>query len=496
VTNLVFIPIAIVYFLVTGWLFLYGVNFMYMTYVSLREGRRNRPRVNTLRSWPKVTVQLPIYNEMYVAERLINAAARLDYPKNRLEIQVLDDSTDETKGIVARTVKRAKAAGLNIHHVHRVVRSGYKAGALREGTAKAKGDFFALFDADFVPPPDFLKRTLPHFTNPKIAFVQTRWGHLNRDFSFLTMLQSLAIDAHFMVEQFARSYVGLWFNFNGTAGVWRREAIEAAGGWRADTLTEDLDLSYRAFLKGYKAKFLQWVETPAELPITFNAFRRQQHRWARGSLECAMRLLPVIWRSNFGLRYKLSSSFHLLGYGVHLLLFAYCLLQPAVILLSRDFPQLITLFSLAYLFSTTALAPSLLLFTGQYKLGRPWWRVLPIILFITAFGAGMMINTLRAALEILNRKPSEFRRTPKFGDKAKDWMRQQYHLDLDPIVFWELLFAVFNLATFVLGIALGYYVISLYAGLFAFGLSFNAIYTIQQTIRIARVQQAAVDGNQ
>ncbi|MEX1248381.1 MAG: glycosyltransferase [Anaerolineales bacterium] len=491
--NLLFIPVAIAYFLVTGLLFLYGLNFLYLTYRSLREAPEKGPLQPSKKSWPRVTVQLPIFNEMYVAERLVNAACSLDYPKNRLEIQVLDDSTDETFSIVQRAVRAAKARGFEIKHIHRKDRTGYKAGALRDGFQTAKGEFFAIFDADFIPQPGFLKQTLPHFADPKIAFVQTRWGHVNRDFSFLTVLQSLSIDAHFMVEQLARSHSGLWFNFNGTAGIWRQDAIQEAGGWRADTLTEDLDLSYRAFLKGWRARFLSTVETPAELPITFNAFRRQQHRWARGSLECAIRLLPQIWSSRFPLRTKVSSTFHLTGYGVHLLLFIYCLMQPFVITLAREFPALISLFSISFLFSLTTLAPSLFLFAGQYKLGRPWWRWLPVILFISSFGAGMMLNTVRAALEVINRKPGEFRRTPKFGvgAKTKAWMKQKYHLALDPIVYWEMAFAALNFFSMALSIAAGYLLVAVFTGLFAFGLTFTSLYTISQTFNIARIQRAA-----
>ncbi|MEX2161376.1 MAG: glycosyltransferase [Anaerolineales bacterium] len=491
-SNLFFIPVAVLYFLISGLLFLYGLNFLYLTYRSLREAPEKKQSTYK-QPWPRVTVQLPIFNEMYVAQRLVEAACRLDYPKQLLEIQVLDDSIDETFSIVKEVVKKARARGFDVKHIQRKDRVGYKAGALRDGFQTATGEFFAIFDADFIPQPRFLKDTLPHFADPKIAFVQTRWGHVNRDFSFLTALQSLSIDAHFMVEQLARSHSGLWFNFNGTAGVWRRAAIEDAGGWRADTLTEDLDLSYRAFLKGWRARFLSAVETPAELPITFNAFRRQQHRWARGSLECAVRLLPQIWNSRFPLRTKISSTFHLTGYGVHLLLFFYCLLQPFVITLARDFPALISLFSISILFSLTTLAPSLFLFAGQYKLGRRWWRWLPVILFISSFGAGMMLNTVRAAFEIVNRKPGEFKRTPKFGvgTKTKEWMMQKYHLALDPIVFWELAFAALNILTLVLGIAAGYLLVSIYAGLFAAGFMFTSLYTIGQTLRIARVQRAA-----
>jgi cellulose synthase/poly-beta-1,6-N-acetylglucosamine synthase-like glycosyltransferase len=488
--NILFIPIALIYFLVTGLLFLFGINFLYVTYLALRYGPReegNKPAPSLL---PKVTVQLPVYNEMYVAQRLVEAAAKLDYPADLLEIQVLDDSTDETYEIIKRTVASVRKRGIDAKHIHRKEREGYKAGALRDGFTAAKGEFIAIFDADFLPPPNFLKQTLPHFADQKVAFVQTRWGHLNRDFSFLTLLQSLAIDAHFMIEQLARSRRGFWFNFNGTAGIWRRAAIEDAGGWRADTLTEDLDLSYRAFLKGWEAKFLSHVETPAELPITFNGFRRQQHRWARGSLECAVRLLPNIWASDAPLKTKIEATFHLTGYGVHLLLLAYTLIYPLVIIFSQVMPGLISLFGIAYIFSLTAFAPTLLFIAGQYQLRKKWSSYLPLFLVVSGFGAGMMLNTFRAALEVIGGRPGEFRRTPKFGveTRTSPWANKKYHLRLDPIVLWELLFAGLNIYTMVLGLQAGYWLISFYAALFAFGFAFTSIYTIHQTIMINRIQ--------
>ncbi|MGH2582057.1 MAG: cellulose synthase family protein [Anaerolineales bacterium] len=488
--SLLFIPIAVLYFLVTGLLFLYGINFLYLIWLALKRGPREGKHKRQLDPIPKVTVHLPIFNEMYVAERLVQAAAKLDYPRRLLEIQVLDDSTDETYEIVRKAVDRIRRSGTDIKHLHRKNRDGYKAGALRDGFASAKGEFIAVFDADFLPPPSFLKDTLPELRDPKVAFVQTRWGHLNRDFSFLTLLQSLAIDAHFMVEQLGRQFGGYWFNFNGTAGIWRKAAIEDAGGWTADTLTEDLDLSYRAFLKGWKARYLSSVETPAEVPITFNGFRRQQHRWARGSLECAAKLLPEVWRSKHPLRAKIESTFHLTGYTVHLLLLAYCLLYPLVILFSQNFPGLISLFGAAYVFSFTFFAPTLLFIAGQHQLGRRWIHWLPLLLVVSAFGAGMMLNTFRAAMEIINRKPSEFRRTPKFGVESRGtaWTSKRYHLKLDTIVYWELVFAALNIVTMVLGLQAGYWLISFYAALFAFGFAFTSIYTIVQTIKIHRVQ--------
>lgn len=489
--ELLLIPITIAYFLAVCLLFFYGLNFYYLTWLAVFRSGGKISQVKQLPgTWPKVTVQLPIYNEMYVVERLISATSKLDYPRHLLEIQVLDDSTDETAKIAQNLVQRIKRRGVNIKYLHRKNRLGYKAGALRQGFRKSTAEFFAIFDADFIPPAEFLKKTIPHFQNPKVAFVQARWEHVNRNFSFLTLVQSLSIDAHFMVEQLGRSRAGLWFNFNGTSGVWRRKAIQDAGGWQAETLTEDLDLSYRAFLKGWQAVYLSDVEAPAELPIALNAYRRQQHRWARGSMECALRLLPLIWRSNFPLRIKIQSTFHLTGYGVHLLLFIISLLYPLIIVLSRSYPALDPLLGFTFIFSLTSLAPTLLFVAAQASLGRRWLLGLPVVIFISSFGMGMMLNTLRAALEIVVRKPMEFKRTPKFGvkNKSRAWEKQKYQLKLDTIVYWELLFAVLNVGTIVIALRYGHVLIAIYAALFAFGLAFTSIYTILQTLQIQRMQ--------
>ncbi|RME45308.1 MAG: glycosyltransferase, partial [Caldilineae bacterium] len=422
----------------------------------------------------------------------------LDYPPDRLEIQVLDDSTDETAHLARAAVQRWQAKGVRIVHLHRRQRTGFKAGALAEGLRRAQGEFLALFDADFIPPPDFLRRTIPHFQNPRLAFVQTRWGHVNRDYSFFTRLQALAIDAHFLIEQFARSRRGFWFNFNGTAGVWRREAIEDAGGWQADTLTEDLDLSYRAFLRGWQAHYADEVVVPAELPVSFMAYRRQQHRWARGSLECALKLMAPVWKAPLSLRGKLAATLHLTGYGVHLLLFALVLLYPAVLLLGRQYASFVSLFGVAALFNATAFAPTLFFVAAQYRLGRGWWRQLPLILFTSVMGVGMMLNTARAALQILRRHRAPFERTPKFGifSRRQDWTRRRYQLRLDPLLAFEGFFAAVNAGTTALALRLDNPVIAVYAGLFCAGLTFTAGFTLAQALRVhrrrARSPQAAL----
>jgi cellulose synthase/poly-beta-1,6-N-acetylglucosamine synthase-like glycosyltransferase len=376
--------------------------------------------------------------------------------------------------------------------VHRTNRSGYKAGALQAGLATASGEFIAIFDADFVPEPDFLRKALPYLQEPNVAFVQTRWGHLNRDYSWLTFLQSLAIDAHFMVEQYARSRAGYWFNFNGTAGIWRRAAMVDAGGWTADTLTEDLDLSYRAYLRGWHGRYVHDIVVPAELPVSFSAYRRQQHRWARGSLECAMKLGPKVWRAPIPFSHKFQATLHLTGYSVHLLLFALTLIYPLVAIFTSQYVQLSTLYGLAYIFALTSIAPTLFFIAGQQKLGRPWWKLLPKILAISVVGSGLMINTVRAAWQIIRKRENVFERTAKFGieQRKQDWTQQRYQLRFDSIVYPELLLGLYSLFAVWLAAGLGSWGIVVYALLFGSGLILVALVTIRQTTVVYRSRRA------
>jgi cellulose synthase/poly-beta-1,6-N-acetylglucosamine synthase-like glycosyltransferase len=498
------LPIALLYFLVSAILFTFGLNFIYLAWRTWREGRlETKGRVES-REWllstpqspisnphPLVTVQLPIYNEMYVAKRVIEAAVKLDYPPDRLQIQVTDDSTDETQEIVRREVTFWQAQGVNISHLHRTERSGYKAGALQAAMPSATGEFIAIFDADFVPPPHFLRRTLPEFQDEKAAFVQARWGHLNQNYSWLTYLQSLAIDGHFMVEQFARSRAGFWFNFNGTAGVWRRTAMEDAGGWVADTLTEDLDLSYRAYLQGWHGRYLRDLVVPGEIPPNFSGFRQQQHRWARGSLECARKLTPQVWRADIPFVQKFQATLHLTGYSVHLLLFILTLIYPLVALFTAQYANLSTLYGLAYLFALTSFAPTIFFLVGQQQLGRPWWRQLPKILAVSLVGSGLLLNTTRAAWQIWRKPEGVFERTAKFGiaQKGQDWQGQKYQLRFDPIVYPELVLGTYSLWTGWLAATLHSWGIVIYALLFGTGLIFAATATIWQTLSVYRHQK-------
>jgi cellulose synthase/poly-beta-1,6-N-acetylglucosamine synthase-like glycosyltransferase len=488
------IPIGLLYFIASGALFIFGANFIYLSWRAWREGNQ-ADVVQPLEAWPLVTVQLPIFNEMYVAERVIKAAVNLDYPAERLQIQVLDDSTDETLKIAGHVVDRFKKQGVNITHLHRRDRRGYKAGALQAGMATATGEFIAIFDADFVPPADFLRRALPYLAEPDVAFVQTRWGHVNRGYSWLTYLQSLAIDAHFMVEQYARSKAGYWFNFNGTAGIWRREAMEDAGGWQADTLTEDLDLSYRAYLQGWRGRYVRDIVVPGELPVSFGAYRRQQHRWSRGSLSCALKLAPQVWRAPVPLGHKVQATLHLTGYSVHLLLLILTVIYPLVALFTAEFARFSTLYGFAYLFALTSLAPTIFFVVGQQQLGRRWWRLLPQILAISVVGSGLMVNTARAAWQIVRKRENVFERTAKFGIKKRqqDWTVKRYQLRFDPIIYPELILGLFSFYTVWLAASVASYGIALYALLFGSGLIFAALVTIWQTTAVYRSREARAD---
>ncbi len=397
IETILIYAVALIYGVTLLALSLYGINFLYLVFVAWRH-RHDRPAAPALVDYPLITVQIPIYNERYVAARVIDAACQLAWPRDRLEIQILDDSTDGTREIVSQMIAHWQAEGVDVVHIHRVWRSGYKAGALSEGLVSAKGEFIAIFDADFVPPPDFLCCTIPHLVaDAGLGFVQARWGHLNHEASLLTMLQSLSIDGHFMVEQFARDRGGFVMNFNGTAGVWRRRAIEHAGGWSAGTLTEDLDLSYRAALRGWRSRLLPDLVAPAELVGQIAAYRRQQTRWAKGSIECAVRLLPQVWRRRLAPRVKIQSFFHLTGYVIQVLMLIMSLVYPLIVTVADRVPLLNAVYSASWVGAPIALAPTLFFAYAQIAIDRSrWWRRIPYLLCLTVLGSGMVLNSTRA----------------------------------------------------------------------------------------------------
>lgn len=439
--------VLILYFSILLILSLYGIHRYILLYLFFKY----KNRVTTPKEYfsesnlPKVTVQLPIYNEVYVVRRLIDAVCRLDYPKDKLEIQVLDDSTDETREIARAQVEKYQKMGFNIKYFHRESRKGFKAGALQEGLLKAEGDFIAIFDADFIPNPDFLRRTIHYFTDESIALVQARWGHINRDFSFLTKIQSILLDGHFIVEHVARNRSGRFFNFNGTAGIWRKIAIFQAGGWDGSTLAEDLDLSYRAQLLGWKFVYLPDFSVPAELPVDINGFKNQQHRWAKGSVQAAMKLLPKIMKANLPLKIKIEAFFHLTGN------FTFPLMIPLAILV---FPTVIIRKGLGLYDMVAVDLPLFLFATGSFaifyalaqkELYADWDRSIKYIPFVLSLGVGLSINNTIAVLEALKGKDSEFVRTPKYGIEGKDqsWLGKKYRGKRSFVPYFELAMTIY-----------------------------------------------------
>ena len=376
---------------------------------------------------PVVTIQLPTFNERYVIGRLLDAVTRLDYPRDRLEIQVLDDSTDDTTALIAQRVAALHAQGFRILHLHRSHRTGFKAGALAQGLTLARGEFIALFDADFVPTPDFLRRTIHHLTDARVGMVQARWGHLNRNDSFLTRAQALMLDGHFLIEQVARSRAGHFFNFNGTAGVWRTQTILDAGGWRADTLTEDLDLSYRAQLKGWRFVYLKDLVVPAELLMRMGALKAQQHRWTKGSIQTAIKLFPQLLRSKAHWPVKLEACFHLgnwLHYPMALLLAV--LILPAL-MIAHSQTGIAGNWAWEGLVSVLLISTMAAFYGVAHQQSRePWWRFVTDLPVLMAITAGLALNNTRAVLEAFRGVPSTFHRTPKYNGHGAAVRRPGY----------------------------------------------------------------------
>ncbi len=409
------ISVIIGYVAVLLVLSVYGSHRYYMAYLYYRHKFRLPTPKRRYDELPRVTVQLPIFNEMYVVKRLIAAVCNLDYPRHLLEVQVLDDSNDETCDIARACVDRWRDQGVDVTYVHRTNREGFKAGALDRGLSLAKGEFIAVFDADFVPEPDFLRRTVHFFTDPKIGMVQVRWEHINRDYSALTQCQGILLDAHFMIEHTARNRSGAFFNFNGTAGIWRRESIVGAGGWQHDTLTEDLDLSYRAQLAGLEFVFLPQVTAPAEIPVEMNAFKSQQHRWAKGSIQTALKLLPRIFRAPLPRHVKREAFFHLTANFAYLLMIPLALLMPISVIVRVGHGWFeVMLLDIPFFAAATASVCSFY-FASQREIGMTVWQRIKYMPFLMALGIGLSVNNSRAVIEALLGQQSTFTRTPKHG---------------------------------------------------------------------------------
>ena len=410
------LAIMIPYFIVLGVLALYGMHRYFLVYNYYRYRDNTPPAAPELKQLPRVTVQLPIFNERYVIERLVDAVAKFDYPRELLEIQVLDDSTDDTRQIASDCVQRFQALGYNIAYLHRTNRVGYKAGALDEGLKVAHGEFIAIFDADFVPAPDFLRRTLPYFYDPKTAMVQTRWTYLNAHYSLLTEVEQILLDGHFVIEHGARSRRGSFFNFNGTAGVWRREAIGDAGGWEHDTLTEDTDLSYRAQLRGWKFLYLPEVACASELPTEMNAFKSQQARWAKGLIQTGKKILPRVLRSDQPRHVKAEAFFHLTSnISYPLMIVLSTMLLPAMIVRFYQGVFQMLVIDLPLFLASSCSISSFYLVAQRTLHPKTWKRALLFLPFVMATGIGISVRNAVAVMEALWGKESEFARTPKHG---------------------------------------------------------------------------------
>lgn len=437
--------ILIAYFTVLCILAVYGLHRYHLVYLYFKY-RDNRPKPKAkLAELPKVTVQLPIFNELYVIERLIDSVCRLNYPRHLLEVQVLDDSIDETREVAGELVRKYAALGHDIHYIRRPDREGFKAGALEYGLKTATGEFIAIFDADFAPYPDTLLQSIDYFSDAEVGMVQIRWGHINRDYSLLTKVQSILLDGHFIMESGTRNRSGRFFNFNGTAGIWRRKSIEEAGGWEHDTLTEDLDLSYRAQMKGWKFIFLSEPTAPAEIPVEMNSFKSQQYRWAKGSIQTGKKILPKILLSNLPLRVKAEAFFHLsanIAYPLMVLLGL--LLFPALIIRFHQGWFELLLLDLP-LFMAATFSVSSFYIVSQRAVYPDWKARLKYLPFLMSVGIGLSISNSKAVLEALLGINSSFIRTPKFciQKRGEDWKPKRYRARVGFLPLFEVALGIY-----------------------------------------------------
>jgi cellulose synthase/poly-beta-1,6-N-acetylglucosamine synthase-like glycosyltransferase len=470
------------YFFVLVILAVYGWHRYYLVYLYMKNKERQPVPAGALETLPSITIQLPIYNEMYVADRLIDAVCQIDYPRERLEIQVLDDSTDETQAVAERAVRRNAARGVDIAYIHRTDRTGYKAGALEAGMKVAKGTFIAIFDADFIPTADFLRRTVPFFADPGIAMVQARWGHINQDYSLLTKIQSILLDGHFVLEHGGRNRAGHFFNFNGTAGIWRREAIVDAGGWQHDTLTEDLDLSYRAQLRGWRFVFLPDLIAPAEVPVEMNSFKSQQHRWAKGSIQTCRKVLPRILASDLPLGVKAEAFFHLTAnFNYPLMCVLSVLMAPSMVIRYNMGWYEMLLIDIPLFFAATASVANFYM-VCQRELHKDWITRAKYLPFLMSIGIGLAVNNTRAVFEALFNRQSEFARTPKYRveTQADEWIGKKYRQSfvVQPVI--ELALGLYFTATVFYALGNGIYGTLPFLVLFQIGFLYTGLLSIIQ----------------
>jgi cellulose synthase/poly-beta-1,6-N-acetylglucosamine synthase-like glycosyltransferase len=462
---------------------IYGLNSLLLTILFLVKRRRNLPIPPDPAEWPSITLQLPVFNERYVVERVIDAACALDYPQDKLTIQVLDDSTDETTQIAYRRVEYHQTRGINISLLHRTDRSGYKAGALAAALSQAPDDLISVVDADFIPPCDFFHRLVPYLAaDPHLGMVQARWGHLNAGYNIATRGQALFLDGHFVVEQIARSRSGFFFNFNGSGGIWRKSSILDAGGWQSDTLTEDLDLSFRAQLRGCQMVYLPDVTIPGEVPPMLSAFKRQQYRWALGATQVVRKTAASLLTSHLNPIKRLQAFIHLTGYATHFFMLIFLLsCLPVVLNGGRGLPNMPWL-------SIASIGAPLLFALSQVAVYPDWLRRLVYLPVLFLISIGLAFNNTRGILAGLSGKPGEFTRTPKFQlqSAGDSWRGNPYVLQLDMSVVGELVLAAY--AAFTLSLAITHFpplipVLSLFTLSFGF-MGLSSLLETRITMRI------------
>jgi cellulose synthase/poly-beta-1,6-N-acetylglucosamine synthase-like glycosyltransferase len=483
--------IVIAYFTILGILSFYGLHRYIMVFLFHRHKNRVTTPKSKFEELPRVTIQIPTYNEMYVMERIIDSVCAFDYPHDRLDIQVLDDSTDETQKIARNAVERWRNMGLDIHYIHREDRTGFKAGALENGMRTSKGEFIAIFDADFVPKPDFLQKSIHYFTDPKIGMVQGRWEHLNWDYSFLTKTQAIFLDGHFMLESFTRYLSGRFFNFNGTAGILRRKAIEEAGGWEHDTLTEDLDLSYRAQIKGWKFVFLPDLSVPAELPVEINSFKSQQCRWAKGAMQTCKKTLFKVLKGDFTPGEKLEAWYHLTGnISYPLMVLLALILFPAIIVrFNQGWFELVLIDLPLFILSFSSV--STFYITSQKALHKDWLRRIAYLPGLMAVGIGMTIPGSKAVLEGALGLKTPFVRTPKFSVEGNrgEWMSKKYRCDIGILTIVEILFGIYFMLMTIYAFNLGIYGVIPFLLLFQWGYLYTGIWALAQSLKRANLRE-------
>jgi cellulose synthase/poly-beta-1,6-N-acetylglucosamine synthase-like glycosyltransferase len=482
------LAMMIPYFIVLFILALYGLHRYWLVY-DYYAYRKNVPaQPPAVTEWPRVTIQLPIYNERYVIERLVEAISRFDYPTELLDVQVLDDSTDETQQVARNCVERFAAQGMAITYIHRSNRAGYKAGALENGLKSSKGEFVAIFDADFVPAPDFLQRTIPYFKNPNggagIGMVQTRWTYLNTDYSLLTQVETILLDGHFVVEHGARSRRGTFFNFNGTAGVWRRKTIDQAGGWQHDTLTEDTDLSYRAQLVGWKFLYLPHIECASELPVDMNGFKAQQARWAKGLMQTAKKILPKVFKANVPWHVKSEAFFHLtanISYPLMVLL-STMLLPAMIVRFYQGWIQMLVIDLPLFLASTCSIS-SFYLVAQKELHPKTWYRTFLYMPFVMATGIGISVRNAQAVIEAIAGRKSEFARTPKYNIAGKQgsYAKKSYKNKAGWMPYAEISLGVYFALTVVYAVVNENYATVPFLLLFVWGYLYTGFMSLGQT---------------